>query len=177
MPRVLLLASTTGYQVHSFADAAARQRVDLVLATDRCHVMEDPWGDGALAIGYDDLESRGPYDGVLAVGDQPALLAAQAADKLGLRYSGADAVAIAHDKFRARERFAAAGMLVPEFRLNREPARYPCVVKPLGLSGSRGVIRANNAAEFAEARARIEKMIGAGQSILTEDFIPGHEFA
>jgi len=177
MPRVLLFASTTGYQVRSFASAAERAGVELVLATDRCHVMEDPWGDGAVAIGFEDLESRGPYDGVLAVGDAMAMEAARAAERFGLRFSSPDAVTAAHDKFRARERFRSAGMLVPDFRLDAAPARYPCVVKPLGLSGSRGVIRVDDASQFAAAVERIRRMIGPEQSILTEDFIPGREFA
>ncbi len=177
MPRVLLFASTTGYQVRSFASAAERAGVELVLATDRCHVMEDPWGDGAIAVGFEDLESRGPFEGVLAVGDAMAMEAARAAERLGLRFSSPDAVASAHDKFCARERFASAGMLVPEFHLNAAPARYPCVVKALGLSGSRGVIRADDASQFVAAVERIRKMIGPRESMLTEDFIPGREFA
>ena len=68
-------------------------------------------------------------------------------------------------------------MLTPEFRLNGAPSRYPCVVKPLGLSGSRGVIRADDAAQFAAAIDRIRKIIAPCGAILTEDFIPGREFA
>ena len=40
MPRVLLLATTTGYQTRSFGEAAARLGVDLVFATDRCEMIE-----------------------------------------------------------------------------------------------------------------------------------------
>jgi biotin carboxylase len=64
-------------------------------------------------------------------------------------------------------------------------ARYPCVLKPLNLSASRGVIRANNLDEFVQAFERIRHLIrqirGAGDesapSILVEDFIPGDELA
>jgi len=65
--------------------------------------------------------------------------------------------------------------------------RYPCVLKPLGLAGSRGVIRANHADEFVQAFARIRKILDGAQSagtghlpagsIQVEDFIPGREFA
>jgi len=44
-PRLLLFAATTGYQIRSFAEAARRLGISLTLATDRCHVLEDPWGD------------------------------------------------------------------------------------------------------------------------------------
>ena len=45
--RVLLIGATTGYQTRVFADAAERLGYELVLATDRCHVLDDPWGDHA----------------------------------------------------------------------------------------------------------------------------------
>jgi biotin carboxylase len=179
MPRVLLFASTTGYQVRSFAQAAERAGIDLILATDRCHVLDDPWGDEALAIGFEDPESRGPFDGVLAVGDQPAFIAAEFAQRTGLAFSQPDAVAAAKNKFFSRERFKAAGLLVPDYRLNSQPLRYPCVLKPLRLSASRGVIRADNDAQFDAALARIQKLVEREEdrSIQVEDFIPGREFA
>jgi hypothetical protein len=74
-----LFAATTGYQVHSFAEAATRLGFELVLATDRCHVLDDPWGDHAVALKTEDPATRGPFDGVLAVGDEPAVEAAQPA--------------------------------------------------------------------------------------------------
>ena len=80
MPRVLLVAATTGYQVRSFTDAAARLGVDLRFATDRCHVLDDPWQDRAIPIRFhdEDVAVRAitaasvdrPVDGVLAVGDR-----------------------------------------------------------------------------------------------------------
>ena len=45
MSRVLLLATTTGYQTRAFGDAAERLGVELVFGTDRCDVLEDPWMD------------------------------------------------------------------------------------------------------------------------------------
>ena len=127
-------------------------------------------------------------DGVLSVGDQPALVAAQAAERFGLAFSPPGAVRAANNKFLSRERFAAAGLLMPGYRLvtqliDSQSIRYPCVLKPLGLSGSRGVIRADNATEFAAAFARIQKLmerdraIEHDRSIQVEEFIPGREFA
>jgi hypothetical protein len=83
--RVLLIASTTGYQVRVFAEAARRMGLDLVLATDRCHILDDPWGDAAVPVRFENpspaiesLVERGPFDGVVAVGDRQALAASQA---------------------------------------------------------------------------------------------------
>lgn len=184
--RVLLVAATTGYQTHAFSDVAQSMGLDLVLATDRCHILNNPWGDNAVALRFDDpvegmedLIARGPFDGIVAVGDRPSYVAALAAEKLGLRFSPPAAVLAAKNKFLAREGFRFAGLLTPEYQLLKRPAgavRYPCVLKPLGLSGSRGVIRANNPAEFSAAFARI-KSITAEPSVLVEDFIPGHEYA
>jgi biotin carboxylase len=184
--RVLLIAATTGYQSRIFSAAARALGLDLVLATDRCHVMDDPWGDRAVAVRFDEpadgieaLVARGPFYGVAAVGDVPAYVAALAAKRLGLRFSSPAAVLAAKNKFLARQKFRQAGLLTPGHELFRQPSgtlRYPCVLKPLGLSGSRGVIRANDAKEFATAFARI-KNIAREPSVLVEDFIPGHEYA
>lgn len=188
--RLLLFAATTGYQIRVFADAARRLGIDLTLATDRCHVLEDPWGDRAIAVKFDRIDESvealdGRYfDGVAAVGDRPAVLAAAAAEKLGLRFHPPAAARACNDKFLARQLYQAAGLRVPPFfraSLEADPAAlaarapFPCVLKPLGLSASRGVIRANDAGEFLAAFHRIRKL-GEAQ-IQVEGYIPGREFA
>src|SRR5213078_2220451 len=45
---LLLFAATTGYQIRVFAEAARRVGAEVTLATDRCHIMDDPWGDRSL---------------------------------------------------------------------------------------------------------------------------------
>ena len=64
--------------------------------------------------------------------------------------------------------------------------QFPCVLKPLMLSGSRGVIRADDPAQFAVAFRRIAALLrrpelarsqDAHRWILVEDFIPGREIA
>src|ERR1700754_3139115 len=87
--RVLLLATTTGYQIRSFGEAADRLGVRLVFASDRCDQLVDPWWDGAIAVRFHDEEASTraviealralPPDGVLAVGDRPTMLAARVA--------------------------------------------------------------------------------------------------
>ncbi|MCU1339941.1 MAG: ATP-dependent carboxylate-amine ligase domain protein ATP-grasp [Bryobacterales bacterium] len=188
MKRVLLVAATTGYQVREFAEAARTLDVELVLATDRCHILENPWGDDAAAVRFEDpepgiegLAARGPFDGILAVGDRPACVAAQAAERLGLRFHPAEAARAAANKLLAREHFRAGGLQVPEFRRMAladaalAHVRFPCVLKPLDSSASRGVIRANNQEEFRAAVERIARIQDG--DLLVEDYIPGHEFA
>jgi biotin carboxylase len=182
--RLLLFAATTGYQIRVFADAARRMGVDLTLATDRCHVLDDPWGDRAIPVRFDHIAwsldaLRGRrFDGVAAVGDRPALLAAEAARLLNLPFHSPAAARASHDKYLARTLFRAAGLRIPRFhraRSGSDYARFPCVLKPLGLSASRGVIRADDPAAFAAAFDRIQRM--GEHEIQVEDYLPGREFA
>ena len=110
------------------------------------------------------------------------MLAADAAEALGLPFHPAAAARACHDKFRAPVHSASRRSARPLlFRAppatGRMPPRapYPCVLKPLGLSASRGVIRADDAAEFVAAYARIRRM--GEDRVQVESYIPGREFA
>jgi hypothetical protein len=184
--KLLLFASTTGYQIRTFGEAAERAGAELRLASDRCHVLDDPWRDRAIAVKFDRIAEsvealRGlRFDGIAAVGDRPAVMAAAAAEALGIPFHPYAAARACHDKHLARELFRAAGMRVPHFFEVEGPedaarAPYPCVLKPVGLSASRGVIRANNPAEFGNAYARIRRM--GEHRVQAESYIPGREFA
>ena len=206
MSRVLLLATTTGYQVRAFGEAAERLGVDLVYATDRCHVLDDPWRDEAVAIRFHDEEGSAaaileaarerPIDGVLAVGDRPTVIGARVIAGLGLPGHSTEAATIARNKRLTRERLKAAGLPVPWFQsipISIEPSdldgrvAFPCVLKPLTLSGSRGVMRANDHAELVAALFRLRALLQspdvrgdrteANETALIEEFIPGQECA
>ncbi len=170
MATVLICATTTGYQLDSFRQAAARLGHTVVLATDRCHVMDNPWGDQAIAWRDGEVPA---VDGVVALGEKAALFASA----LGLRFHLPDAVRAAADKRLTRERFRAAGLPVPKFQAAElGPPSLPCVLKPLHRSGSQGVIRADTLPEFAAALQRIRRLVG-DEPVLAESFIPGREFA
>src|ERR1700687_3148273 len=166
MPRVLLLATTTGYQTRTFGESAERLGIDLVYATDRCDVLEDPWRDHAFPIRYYDATAsvaaildaarQRPIDGVLAVGDRPTVIAALVLEQLGLPGHPPSAAVAARDKRLTRERLRAPGLRVPPFVPPHVSAdayalasslTFPSVVKPLALSGSRGVMRVDNGDE------------------------------
>ena len=205
-PRVLLVAATTGYQIRSFRSAAERLGVELVLATDRCRRLDDPWRDGAVAVPFHDEDAAvraiveesasAPFQAVLAVGDRPALIGALAARSLGLRGHPPAAVRVAGHKLKTRRRMRADGLRTPWFRsvsvnLDNgallERIAYPCVVKPLGMAASRGVIRADTPAELAAAAGRVRRLLAtpevralrdpANDSIAVEEYIPGREVA
>jgi hypothetical protein len=201
--RVLLCATTTGYQIRSFDEAAAALGIELVLATDRCDHLDDPWRDRAIAVRFHDetpsvaavveaVGARG-LDGVLAVGDRPVVLAAKVAERLGLPWHDVHCAQVSRDKQRFRDCLWAAGLSAPWSRVLPRDAPppddgpFPCVIKPLVLSGSRGVIRADDADSLAAAWARLGRILAApdvralrdpaADLIQIEGFVPGVELA
>ena len=204
--RILLLATTTGYQTRMFAAAAEALGVEVVHATDRCDQLDDPWRDGAIPVRFHDelrsvdavlkaLESR-PVLGVLVVGDRPSVLAAHLTRRLGLAGHAPEAAAVARDKRRLRQRLKDAGLPVPEFfavPAHTDPSTllsrvsFPVVIKPTVLSGSRGVIRADDTAEFVSAFGRVQRLLASSEVrelrdpesdvIQIESYISGPEYA
>ena len=206
LKRVLLIATTTGYQIRSFGEAAEKLGIGLTFASDRCDHLEDPWRDGAIAVRFHEEAwsvdavvsacAGAPPDGIVAVGDRPAVLAAQLALAFGLPGHPPEAAAISRNKLLTRQAFKAAGLPTPWFesvaidcdapelagRLS-----YPAVVKPLALSGSRGVMRVDGAAECVSAFERLRRLLQlpdvrverdeAHDQALVESFIPGAEYA
>jgi biotin carboxylase len=210
LKNIALFASKLGYQTRSFAAAARKLGVQLAYVTDRCHELSDPWGDQAIPVRFANPEEaaatamqslRGkPLDAILALGDAPAVSASYAARGLGLRANHPAAVEACHNKLRMREVFRAAGLFNPPTTLwfrsiplfpQPEPSllgiQYPCVLKPLSLSASQGVTRANSHDEFREAARRLAHLLerpdvrmkseSLVREVLVEEYIPGVEVA
>jgi biotin carboxylase len=112
---------------------------------------------------------------VVAVDDQGVLVAAAAGARLGFPHNPPDAVAATRDKRAMRERLAAGEVAQPAFGDSPAAVGYPCVVKPTGLAGSRGVIRCDDAGEFDAAVVRI-RAFWAGP-LIVEAFVAGREVA
>jgi biotin carboxylase len=204
--RVLLLSTTTGYQVRSFGESAERLGIELILATDRCDHLDDPWRDGALPVRFHEDEAslrtivdaaeKQPIHAVLAVGDRPTVLAARVATALRLRGNPVDAADATRSKKVMRRRFDAAGLRTPWYfhmAADADAAKmatqvtFPCVIKPLGLSASRGVIRADTPQQFEYAVRRVRALLarpeiraqrtGLTDELLIEGYIEGREYA
>ncbi|MGH9227816.1 MAG: ATP-grasp domain-containing protein [Acidimicrobiales bacterium] len=197
MPRILLLLPTATYRAADFVTAAARLGVDVVVGSEHRQALAGPMGDRAVVVplaGSDAaldaiaaLHDRTPLDAVLAVDDLGVVVAAAAAQRLGLRHNPPNAVAATRDKAAMRERLAAASLPQPAYRIVAHGADiasaatevgYPCVVKPVSRSASQGVIRVDDAIQAAAAGIRIRAIVGDGpEPLLVERFVPGAEVA
>ncbi|PYV24110.1 MAG: carboxylate--amine ligase [Acidobacteria bacterium] len=207
--RLLILSTTTGYQTRAFIEAAEKLGLDVVFGTDRCHVLEDPWRDGALPLRFEEPEKSAaqiaeyaranPIDAVVSLGDRPTPTAARAARSLALLHHPPEAADACRDKYHSRERLRAAGLSVPafvRFPLSADPRQilsaepripFPCVLKPLALSASRGVIRADSGEQFTKAFERIQALLRApdvrvmreatSEFIQVETYVEGREIA
>lgn len=209
--RVLLLTTPSSYRAEAFLAAAQRlgiladQAVDSPpeLAGD-CPLAIDFRADGALDL-LKQYANQHPLAAIIAVDDSGSMLAAEASAALGLPHNSTDTAVAARNKFVMRTLLKRGGVQVPEFALytldDDLPAiaqhiSYPCVVKPLELNGSRGVIRANTPAEFLSAVRRLAQILhdiypggsapvmfhgevvcDSARSFLVEAFIPGFEVA
>jgi biotin carboxylase len=203
--RLLLLIPTTTYRTEDFMEAAQRLDVDLVVASDRPSTMAGEFPDHLLTLPFAApgeavaemraYAARRPVDAVVPVDDATTVVGAVIAQGLGLRANPVAAVSATRNKLHMRERLARAGVPSPPFtsfavaddpRAAARRVPYPCVLKPLVLSASRGVIRADGEAEFAAAFERIRAILaapdvqelGEGKDrILVEGFVPGAEVA
>ena len=205
MDRLLLLLPTTTYRTEDFIDAARTLGVDLVCASEKPSTFEAHAPDHLLTLDFTDpdgaaarvadLAARNPLRAVVGVDDLTTVAAAAIAERLGLRTNAVAAVTAARDKFQMRQCLAAAGVPIPRFRriaLKDDPflaargVKFPCVLKPLALSASRGVIRANTVDQFIAAFRRIAALLArddvqvsgdAAQFLLAEQYVPGLEVA
>ncbi len=198
-PRLLLLLPTVTYRTVAFVEAARRLGADLTVASERPSTFERANPTGLVTLDFADpthaaaqareFARAHPVHGVVAVDDDTAVVAAAIAEALGLRGNPVTAAAAARDKHQQRQLLATAGVAVPRFELltiAADPEKvasgvaYPCVLKPLRLSASRGVIRADTPAEFVAAFERVKRILeqtGCARSLLVEEFVPGREVA
>lgn len=201
-PRLLLLLPTTTYRATAFVAAARSLAADLTIASEQPSTFEAALPGAFVTLDFGDPERaarqaaefarRYPLAGVLGVDDDTVVVAAHVARALGLPGVNPDAALAARDKHLQRLRLRDAGVTVPAFALHRfgddldaaaARARYPCVLKPLRLAASRGVIRADDPAAFVAAARRIEGILtaepwcAAADRFLAEDFVPGPEVA
>ena len=204
MNRLLLLIPTTTYRTHDFMAAAAMLDVAVVVGSDRRQALASQTPGNTLALDFAKpaasvekivaFAKAYPVRSVVGVDDETVVLAAMACSALGLPHNSVKSVRASRYKHAMRQMLAEKGLPSPGFRLfsvSEKPEAaaamvdYPCVLKPVFLSASRGVIRANKKADFVTAFHRILGLISesapklpeGGDCILVEDYIPGREVA
>src|SRR5437899_8723281 len=205
MPRLLLLLPATTYRAEAFLEAARKLKLDVVVGSKRAAMLDDLGDAVFIPLNLHDLDEAvrsavefartAPIDVVVGVDDHTTVVATAISAALGLPHNPVSAVAAARNKHRMRELLSGQGVPVPRFALFSvdddamtiaEKIAFPCVVKPISLSASCGVIRANNRDEFVAAFHRVATLLeklggetlgeGAGK-ILVEDFVPGRAVA
>jgi biotin carboxylase len=206
MQRLLLLMTTTTYRARAFLDAAKRLGIPVTVGSERSQALAAANPTGHLTLDFSAPEQAThtivefaksfPIAGVVAADDDGVILAAMASAALGLPYNPVDAVVATRNKYRMRQILSKRGIPCPpfwRFHIGDEPVmvarhvEYPCVIKPLSLSASRGVMRANDPSQFVTAYQRLVTLLQhpevansarrSTQEILVEGFIPGCEVA
>lgn len=202
-PRVLVIAPHGSYRTSSFIAAAHRVGVRVLLVSEGKHSIVSDYARGlhidpsdeaaALELILSEAANE-PVAGIVGTDDSTTELAAEAARQLGLPHNPPSAVQLTRRKDKARACLSAAGLPVPAHRclslshsIQEQIAGvvYPAVIKPVGLSGSRGVMRVNNPGELNLAVQRLQAMLqqerhsdpDLANLILVEKFIPGDEVA
>ncbi len=203
---VLLLLTSRTYRAQSFISAADRLGVKVIRAINMEKQLADYWNYPlGLQFGVPEVAARmicdfaveNPIGAILAVDDSGTVVASIAANSLGIPHISINAAEASRNKFAMRQLMAKADVRSPaaqliqidleqgEDYLERLAAKvaYPCVLKPLSLNGSQGVIRANTRQEFVGAATRLNHILSINYSgsekleFLVEQYIPGFEVA
>ncbi|MDX1413094.1 MAG: ATP-grasp domain-containing protein [Candidatus Promineifilaceae bacterium] len=199
--RVLLLTTTRSYRGPAFLAAARKLNIEIIQGIDMPQELATHWVDG-LAIDFSRREESvqkivafaqdTALDGILAVDDSGTILAALASEALNLPHNAISAAEASSNKYIMRQLLSDAQLQIPAFQIHTtaenlaeiaQQISFPCVVKPLNLNGSRGVIRANSEQELLAAIKRcallLSSLFGDDEAVpfLIETYIPGIEIA
>jgi biotin carboxylase len=205
MPHILLLLPTATYRAEAFLEAARRLHISVTIGCEQAGRWEHFPSDAVLLLDFQNLKvsqdrvaqltKTRPLDGIVGVEDTTTFIAASLASFLGLPHHSPKAASAARNKLEMRTLLRASKIRIPHFvafSISADPKQvanhiqYPCVVKPLILSASCGVIRADDPDSFCQAFTRVKTLLiqlgltekeKAAQTLLVEDFVPGFEVA
>jgi biotin carboxylase len=196
---LLLIAPETSYRIVPYLNAADDMGLEVWLAAHGPAMPSSLRGihidlralDVALETILCAVRAH-EFDGVVATDDSTVELGARVCEALNLPHNPVSAATCSRRKDLARAALWHARLPVPAHRLlnlscafgpQLQGQHYPCVVKPVGFSASRGVIRADSEQALADACMRVQTMLGEAQDpeerkfLLVEDYIPGVEVA
>lgn len=204
--RLLLLIPSTSYKAVDFLKAAGQLKVELIVGCNQHQTLEAIAPGNLLTLDFHDLDKstqkivqladEKPISAVVSTDDDGTLLAATISSSLSIPHNPISAIAATRDKTKLRERLTAANLPTPSFQVFStevvpeeisDQIDYPVVLKPTRLSGSQGVIRADDPEAFCRAFKRIkalfmdpevtEKYKKKPKEILVEEYILGQEAA
>ena len=206
---VLLLIPSHSYRTSDFMRAASDLDISVIVGIDTEFIISADQ-ENVIALNFSDPEEAAEaisefrpdisLDAILAVDDAGTLVAAKASQMLELPHNSVSSVELTRDKYALRVALSRSKLPSPGYKLFEatqsqdelehiaDSIEYPVVLKPRGLSGSQGVIRANTSIEFIDGFNRIKKILKLESSrdecdadllttILVEDYVPGPEFA
>ncbi|MYF99413.1 ATP-grasp domain-containing protein [Candidatus Poribacteria bacterium] len=208
-PRVLLLLPTRTYRATDFLDAARKLDVEVVVASEEPATTADLSPTDTLVLDFRDsttathiitkFASTKPIAAIIGVDDDTTILATTASAALELPHNPISSAEASRDKYLLRKTLSEQGVPVPKYKrfsIHDDITEictqidFPCVIKPLSLSASRGVIRADNPKQFTQAFERVTKLLHSVketrstnsnsekfQYLIVEDYIPGIEVA
>jgi biotin carboxylase len=199
--RILLISHHNSYRIAPYIKAAKNLGLEVTIASQGKHSLVTEVANG-MHVDFDDASSvmdailneshKRPFAGILGSDDQTVELAAMAAKMLKLPHNPPNAALCSRRKDLARAQLSLTGCPVPihclldlnrPLQIQSAGLPWPCVVKPLNMSASRGVIRADNTAELITACERLRPMLAEIRDefeqthILVEEYIHGIEIA
>jgi len=206
MSCILLLIPTTSYRTSDFVTAAYKLGVELIVASNERQTLEEIVPGHTLTLDFYNLDEsvnkvvsfakERLIDAVVSTDEDAVILAAMISEALGLPHNPIAATETTKYKDRLRTVLTRASIPTPMAHCfsttdsldeTAQGVSYPCVLKPIHLSASRGVIRADTQEEFKIAFLRIIKILSdpevkrlgkeAAKKILVESFIAGEEVA
>ena len=205
MPHILLLFPSATYRAEAFLAAARKLKISITIGCEKPGRWEETPSQKVMIMDFQNLQGskdqvsqfvlKHPLDGIIGVEDLTTIVASSLSSHLGLPHHSLSSTSAARNKLEMRTRLRESEVLVPDFvaySLDVDTSQiatcipYPCVVKPLILSASCGVIRADDQESFRVAFARIKSLLtqlglttreNAGKSLLVERFVPGTEVA
>ena len=196
-----LIAPAHSYRASVYISAANRRQIPLVFFTDGDPgvVHQDIHG---VRLDLADPEKAAleiasylrdfSVSAIFGSDDKVVEIAAQASHKLKIPHNSLKAVQATRRKDVARDLLKDTELNVPKYiKVDCDSIdfgwlqniQYPCVAKPLNLSASRGVIRANNSEQLLAALGRIRKILQmefgnqALHEVLVEEYVAGSEHA
>lgn len=202
-PRVLIIAPHGSYRTFAYIAAAERLGVQALIASEGKHSIISAYAQG-LHVDFGDIPAAlqriisaaqaAPIVGVIGTDDGATELASHIAQQLHLPHNHPSAVQIARRKDLARDALDLYQVSKPVHRIvdvtrplavQLDGLHYPVVVKPIALSASRGVIRADDPQQIIAAIDRVAQMLNrmsdleplTQQRLLIEEFIDGQEVA